>query len=168
MRPLRMHCTQTFMDLFSPFGRQALIVCRFGMKRRLVIPVTLVPTPPKYLALPRISTEFPTCGPLPHTSQTLDIIHLAIISLVRKFTFVANFPRSFLNTGPRSITMGRGKATSKNRLGIFHFRRFHRRFQRATSCRVKGAEQTSVSAQFNNGVRTRSRCHKTSEGTRFR
>ncbi len=49
---------------------------RFGVKRRLVIPVTLVPTPPRYFALPRVSTEFPTDADLPQTSQALDMIHL--------------------------------------------------------------------------------------------
>src|SRR5262249_46215314 len=43
--------------------------CRFGLNRRLAIPVTLVPTPPKYLALPRVVTRFPVTAVLPQTSQ---------------------------------------------------------------------------------------------------
>src|ERR1700677_4312095 len=43
--------------------------CRFGLNWRREMPVTLVPTPPKYLALPRMVTEFPITGFLPQTSQ---------------------------------------------------------------------------------------------------
>lgn len=50
--------------------------CKFGVKRRLVIPVILVPTPPKYFALPRVSTWLPTDADLPQTSQALDMFHL--------------------------------------------------------------------------------------------
>ena len=73
-----MHWTQTRIVLTSPLGKLALMDCKLGIKRRLVIPVTLVPTPPKYLALPRVSTALPTIGPLLQTSQTLAIFHLTI------------------------------------------------------------------------------------------
>ena len=43
--------------------------CKFGLNCRLVMPVTLVPTPPRYFALPRIVTVLPTAGPLPQTSH---------------------------------------------------------------------------------------------------
>jgi hypothetical protein len=48
-------------------------VCKFGLNCRFEIPVTLVPTPPKYFALPRIVTRFPITGPLPQTSHCLAI-----------------------------------------------------------------------------------------------
>lgn len=60
MRPLRMHCVQTRIVRTSPLGSEALMACRFGKKRRRVMPVILVPTPPKYLALPRVSIILPT------------------------------------------------------------------------------------------------------------
>ena len=33
--------------------------CKFGLNFRRAMPVTLVPTPPKYLALPRVVTRLP-------------------------------------------------------------------------------------------------------------
>jgi len=53
---------------------------RFGVNRRLVIPVILVPTPPKYFALPRVSTWLPTEADFPQTSQALDMVHPKNIS----------------------------------------------------------------------------------------
>src|SRR5262249_35074676 len=44
--------------------------CRFGLNWRRLMPVTLVPTPPRYFALPRSVIELPMTGPLPQTSQT--------------------------------------------------------------------------------------------------
>ena len=49
------------------------MVCRLGMNRRRVIPVILVPTPPRYFALPRVSTMLPTWGDLPQISHDLDM-----------------------------------------------------------------------------------------------
>jgi hypothetical protein len=73
IRPLRMHCVQTRMVFTSPLGIEALITCRLGKNRRRVMPVIFVPTPPKYLALPRVSTMLPTEGVLPQLSQALDM-----------------------------------------------------------------------------------------------
>jgi len=71
IRPLRMHCVQTRCVRTSPLGSATLIDCRLGMNRRRVIPVILVPTPPKYFALPRVSTMLPTWGDLPQISHAL-------------------------------------------------------------------------------------------------
>ena len=60
IRPLRMHWVQTRIVRTVPLGNATLIDCRLGMKRRRVIPVILVPTPPKYVAVPRVSTMLPT------------------------------------------------------------------------------------------------------------
>ena len=43
-----------------PFEVVTLMRCKFGLNLRRVIPVILVPTPPRYLGLPRVVTEFPT------------------------------------------------------------------------------------------------------------
>ena len=61
---------QTRAVLFVPLLVVIFTRCKFGLNCRRVIPVTLVPTPPRYLALPRVSTELPTWEPLPHISQT--------------------------------------------------------------------------------------------------
>lgn len=60
IRPLRMHWVQTRIVRTEPLGRATLIDWRLGMNRRRVMPVILVPTPPKYFALPRVSTMLPT------------------------------------------------------------------------------------------------------------
>lgn len=70
IRPLRMHWVQTRMRLISPDGVETLTLFRLGRNFRLVIPVTLVPTPPKYLATPRISICCPDMGFLPQTSHS--------------------------------------------------------------------------------------------------
>lgn len=70
-----MHCTQTRKVFTSPEGIETLMVCRLGVKRRFVIPVILVPTPPKYFAFPRVSTWLPTEADFPQTSQALDMVH---------------------------------------------------------------------------------------------
>src|SRR5690606_21458654 len=72
-RPDRMHCVQTRTVLAPPPSAATLTRCRFGLNLRRAIPVTLVPTPPRYFALPRVSTVFPICEDLPHTSHTLAI-----------------------------------------------------------------------------------------------
>src|ERR1700722_11085538 len=59
---------QTFSVLFV-LPTVACTVCRFGLNWRREMPVTLVPTPPKYLALPRMVTEFPITGFLPQISH---------------------------------------------------------------------------------------------------
>src|SRR5688572_16973346 len=74
--PARMHCVQTLTVLVPPDFVAILSVCRLGMNLRRVMPVILVPTPPKYLALPRVSTWLPIWGRLPHTSQTRAIADL--------------------------------------------------------------------------------------------
>lgn len=67
--PLRMHCVQTRSLRCSPLGNSTLTFCKFGLNLRRVIPVTFVPTPPRYFALPRISTLLPTEACLPHTAH---------------------------------------------------------------------------------------------------
>src|SRR2546430_17304387 len=44
--------------------------CRFGEKVRLVMPVVLRPTPPKYFALPRRVIWLPITGFLPQTAHS--------------------------------------------------------------------------------------------------
>ncbi len=55
---------RTVSNRFSS-GTQMRFFCRFTLKRRLVIPVILVPTPPRYLALPRVAFRFPDRVPAP-------------------------------------------------------------------------------------------------------
>ena len=59
--------------LFVPSEVVIRAFCKFGVNVRREIPVTFVPTPPRYLALPRVVIELPTFRPLPHISQTLDM-----------------------------------------------------------------------------------------------
>ena len=60
MTPERRHWVQTRTDLVEPSSTMTFTLCRFGLNFRRVIPVILVPTPPRYLGLPRVVTEFPT------------------------------------------------------------------------------------------------------------
>ena len=64
-----MQRVQTLAVRFVPLGVVMWIVCRFGRNVRREIPVTLVPTPPRYFALPRVVTWLPVTGLRPHTSQ---------------------------------------------------------------------------------------------------
>lgn len=57
--PLRIHCVQTRIVFVVPFAVVTLMRCKFGLNLRRVIPVILVPTPPKRLGFPRVSTELP-------------------------------------------------------------------------------------------------------------
>ena len=68
--PLRMHWVQTRRVLLV-LPTVTCTVCRLGLNWRREMPVTLVPTPPKYLALPRMVTELPITGFLPQISQRL-------------------------------------------------------------------------------------------------
>src|SRR5436309_1107892 len=47
--------------------------CRFGLNLRLVMPVTLRPTPPRYFALPRRRILLPRTGFLPVIAQCIPI-----------------------------------------------------------------------------------------------
>src|SRR6476620_9765577 len=47
-----------------------------GRDVRRLMPVTLVPTPPKYFCLPRVVTRLPICALLPHTPHCRAIAHL--------------------------------------------------------------------------------------------
>lgn len=73
MAPPRKQRVQTFMVTFEPLGVDTLTDRRLGRKLRRVLPVILVPTPPKYLALPRVSIWLPIWDRLPQTSQTRDM-----------------------------------------------------------------------------------------------
>src|SRR5437762_1589601 len=63
-RPLRIALTHTRTVCTLP-SMTILMRCRFGLKVRLVMPVTLRPTPPKYFALPRRAYLLPLTGFLP-------------------------------------------------------------------------------------------------------
>lgn len=104
------------------------MVCRFGVNRRLVIPVILVPTPPRYLALPRVSTWLPTEADFPQTSQALDMVHpknlsnhnnlavfLARTNLIVWWLVGTTSPFSCVLRGLRSISVYRPLAMSKIR-----------------------------------------------------
>ena len=54
---------------FVPLAVVIWIVCRLGRNVRREMPVTLVPTPPRYFALPRMVIWLPVTGLRPHTSQ---------------------------------------------------------------------------------------------------
>src|SRR5262245_64997707 len=60
--------TRTFLPSIS-----MRIFCRFGLKRRLVMPVTLRPTPPRYLALPRRRILLPPTGFFPVIKHCMPI-----------------------------------------------------------------------------------------------
>jgi hypothetical protein len=46
----------------------------FGLNDRLLMPVTFLPTPPRYLALPRRAIVLPVVVRFPVKQHTLDII----------------------------------------------------------------------------------------------
>ena len=54
--PTGLHVHPGETDLLVPLGVVTWTLCRFGLNCRREIPVILVPTPPKYFALPRIVT----------------------------------------------------------------------------------------------------------------
>ena len=51
--PVRITEVATRTRRVVPLGSQTLIVWRFGRNIRRLMPVHLVPTPPRYFALPR-------------------------------------------------------------------------------------------------------------------
>src|SRR5262245_29157977 len=52
-----------------PFGVDTFTLCRFGLNCRRAMPVTLVPTPPKYFFLPRVVTRFPNWAVFPQVAH---------------------------------------------------------------------------------------------------
>src|SRR5262245_48534954 len=78
--------TRTFLPSIS-----MRIFCRFGLKRRLVMPVTLRPTPPRYLALPRRRILLPPTGFLPVIAHCIPIADSFSFSQRRNYME----PRSF-------------------------------------------------------------------------
>ena len=68
--PLLRQLVHTRMVLFVPFLVVTFTRCRLGLNFRRAMPVIFVPTPPRYLALPRVSTVLPICVPLPQISHT--------------------------------------------------------------------------------------------------
>ena len=58
--PWRMQRVQTKIDVLVPWPMVTRTFCRFGLNCRRAMPVTLVPTPPKYFALPGWSRDFPS------------------------------------------------------------------------------------------------------------
>jgi hypothetical protein len=105
-----------------------------GRKRRRVIPVIFVPTPPKYFALPRVSIILPTWGDFPQTSQALDMtgpdFPKPTKRMYRNFALrmdkhtanrkpQRNFPKAFRNGGrPAKFRVREGSEYSHRPLGI--------------------------------------------------
>src|SRR3954451_17518903 len=79
--PLRMHCVQTSSALWLPFAVETFTRCRLGLNVRRLMPVTFVPTPPKYFFLPRVVTRLPICALLPHIPHCRAIAYLVSIDL---------------------------------------------------------------------------------------
>ena len=77
--PLRMHCTHTRAVFVVPLAVVIFTRWRLGLNCRRVMPVILVPTPPRYFALPRNSTELPIWERLPQTSHTRAIGFLSVL-----------------------------------------------------------------------------------------
>src|SRR5262249_49880051 len=73
--PLRMHWVQTRIVLLVPFAVVMCTRCKLGLNCRREMPVTLVPTPPRYLAFPRMVTWLPKTGTFPQTSHCFAIVH---------------------------------------------------------------------------------------------
>src|SRR4051794_10817076 len=59
----------TRMCVVVPLGSQMWMRCRFGLNVRREMPVHLVPTPPRYFALPRVVMWLPNDVVLPLTSH---------------------------------------------------------------------------------------------------
>src|SRR5262249_40960748 len=70
--PLRMHWTQTRWRLTVPL-MSIWMFWRLGRKVRRLMPVTLRPTPPRYLALPRRAYLFPKTGFFPQIAHCIPI-----------------------------------------------------------------------------------------------
>jgi hypothetical protein len=62
--------------------------CIFGLNFLLEMPVTLLPTPPRYLALPRLAILLPDTVRLPVKKHSLDIKYAPVI-------FIFNAGRDF-------------------------------------------------------------------------
>src|SRR5262245_55910789 len=69
MTPFFKHRVQTRAYRVVPLGVVIFTRCRFGLNSRRLIPVILVPTPPRYFALPRVSIWWPMLGFLSQYSQ---------------------------------------------------------------------------------------------------
>ena len=82
--PLLRHCVQTWSVLFVPFAVVIRTRCRFGLNCRRVMPVIFVPTPPRYLALPRVVTWLPSSGPLPRKFSEREPSELSPQPLTRR------------------------------------------------------------------------------------
>jgi hypothetical protein len=52
----------------------------FGLNLRLVTPVMFLPTPPRYLALPRLAIELPADVFLPVKWHTLDVLQISVLN----------------------------------------------------------------------------------------
>src|SRR3954471_16893427 len=86
-----MHCTHTRNFLTEP-PTWHWMVCKFGLNTRLLMPVGLRPTPPRYFALPRQVIWLPTTGFLPQTSHCMPMadILLGAFRLGCKVCMIAN------------------------------------------------------------------------------
>ena len=103
--PERMHCVQMRTVLLVPEGVVMRTRCKLGLNVRFEMPVILVPTPPRYFALPRIVTLLPTTGVLPQISHFLDIALAPIAPAVknRKTASIPTLQRHASQMG-RSLT----------------------------------------------------------------
>jgi hypothetical protein len=74
------HCVQTNTRRLLPSGKTTRTRCRFGLNFRRVIPVIFVPTPPKYFALPRVSTLLPIWELFLQTLHSRAMAHTFVIT----------------------------------------------------------------------------------------
>jgi hypothetical protein len=72
--PAFKHLVQTLILFVSP-SIIARTILRLGKKRRLLIPVIRWPTPPFFLANPRLDIVRPATGFFPHISHIRDIVY---------------------------------------------------------------------------------------------
>src|SRR5581483_3163698 len=123
--PLRMALTATrivlTVPLISTFTRW-----RFGLNRRLVMPVTFRPTPPRYLALPRRRILLPPTGFLPviaHCMPMTTVLHLEEITIAIAVTLTRHAWRGAATRAERGGALSqrspRSARVAAPRMGIY-------------------------------------------------
>lgn len=140
--PVRMHWVQTRMVLLAPEGSVQWTRWRLGTNWRRVMPVILVPTPPKYFALPRVSIRLPVWTDLPQTSQCRAIFLISKQKHERMYVEPKE-PKSislpgFVATAKRPIERRQRTDFSPMTLLFFSFRRSEP--DRASSCPRRGPD----------------------------
>src|SRR5690606_16732455 len=117
-----MHCVQTRATRTPPSGEVTRTRWRLGRNFRREIPVTLVPTPPRYLALPRVSIWFPMETDLPHTSQRCAMIRLCLsldLRYLYLYPHLSGFvPSSEAGSTTYSTTLIRGSPSPPVAFGV--------------------------------------------------